>query len=118
MTADEIVFLKQKWKFKDIGRIFGNVMGNVGMKVLDFRKDGVLIIEDWKDMRAEFNYEIIQRTIDLFFPTNPKNVLRLRICELTSDKLIVAISGRNGHESGDKFSLELVEFQYGPTPGD
>src|SRR5687768_2487052 len=118
MTSDEEYFLKQKWVFQNIGRIFGNVMGNVGMKVLDFRKEGVLTIEDWKEQKRDFNYMLVDRTIDISFSANPKNVLRLRISELTSDKLIVTISGRKGDEKDDKFSEELVEFRYAPTLGD
>src|SRR5262245_55246945 len=115
MTQDEELFLKQKWVFQNIGRIFGNVMGNVGMKMLDFRRNGILTIEDWKGTKADFNYILVDRTIDLSLKTNPKNILRIRIAELTSDKLVIALSGRRGDEKDDKFRPELVEFQYVPS---
>ena len=107
--------MKQKWVFQNIGKLFGNVMGNVGMKVLDFKRDGVLTIEDWNGRKAEFNYILVDRTIDLCFPASHNNVLRLRISKLTSEKLTLTISGRRGDEKDSNFSKELVEFCYVPV---
>lgn len=115
MTRDQELFLKQKWVFQNIGKIFGNVMGNVGMKVLDFRRDGVLTLEDWHDKKGEFNYILVDGNIDISFPAISKNVLRLRISELTSEKLTIVISGKSGDGKDDKFSQELVELCYVPT---
>ena len=92
-------------------------MANVGLKVLDLRKidDGVIIVEDEKGEIAEFNYILVDRTLDLSFRVNPNNILRLRISELTADRLIVALSGRRGDEKDDKFSEELMELHYAPV---
>ena len=78
---------------------------------MDFRTDGLLIL---RDNMGRYRYSLVDRNVDISFPERPKNVLRLRIGELTADKLTIAISGKRGDELDDKFSKELVELTYRP----
>jgi len=60
----------------------------------------------------KFKYSLVDRGIEISLPINPKNVLRLRIRELTTDKLVLTISGKKGDEVDDKFNQEIVELTY------
>lgn len=89
-------------------------MGKIeGFGILDFRKEGVLTLTD---EITEFNYILVDRTLDIFLTATPKNVLRIRIGELTSDTMIITVSGRRGNEQDDKLSKDLVELYYAPVP--
>ena len=112
MTDEEKLLLRRKWKYQNKWRTFGNVIGKIeGFGILDFRKDGVLILTDGI---TEFNYTLVDRTLDIFLTATPKNILRIRIGELTSDKMIIAVSGKRGDEQDDRFSKEIVELYYAP----
>ena len=82
-----------------------------GFGVLDFRTDGVLILED---NITEVHYSLTDKILEIASAVNSKNVLRLRIGELSSDKLTIGISGKRGNETDGKFHSELVELTYRP----
>jgi hypothetical protein len=76
MTDQEKMLLKRKWEYTHEFRTFGNVIGKLeGFGVLDFTKEGVVILRD--DI-AEFNYTIEERNLEILSPISSKNVLRLR----------------------------------------
>ena len=112
MTNEEMVLLKRKWEYQKC-KTFGNLMANFdGMKILDFRRDGVLIT---KDGRNEYNYTLYDKNIEITSPLNSKNAIRLRICELKEDKLVKAVSGKRGVEKDDNFRAESIELEYAPA---
>jgi hypothetical protein len=112
MTDEEKKLLRRKWLYTNEYRTFGNVMGKMnGFGELDFRTDGLLIL---RDNVGQVSYSLTDRNIDISLPDNPKNVLRMRISELTSDRLVIFISGKRGDEVDDKFSKEIVELTYRP----
>jgi hypothetical protein len=112
MTDAEKQLLRRKWKYINEFKTFGNVMGKMeGFGELDLRTDGVLIL---RDNFGQFKYSLVDRGMEISLPVNPKNVLRLRIGELTTDKLVLTISGKRGDEVDDKFSKEFVELTYRP----
>jgi hypothetical protein len=115
MKQEEKHFLKQKWVFQKFQTYGNGGLMKIGLEVLDFRKDDVITVEDGKGGKAEFNYTLGDKTLDLYFPVHPKNILRLRIIEVTSDKLKIALSGRRGDEKDDKFGQEFIELHYSPT---
>ena len=112
MTDEEKSLLRRKWEYTNEFKTFGNVMGKMeGFGLLDLTTDGVLVL---RDNKAELKYALVDRCMEISFPANPKNVLRLRIAELTTDKLIITVSGRKGDEVDDKFSKEIIELTYRP----
>jgi hypothetical protein len=112
MTDGEKLLLRRKWKYADEFKTFGNVMGKMeGFGELDLRTDGLLIL---RDNLGQFEYSLVDRSLEISSSANSKNVLRLRIGELTTDKLIMTISGKRGDEVDDKFNKEIVELTYRP----
>ena len=113
MTDEEKLLLRRRWQFTNEFKMFGKggIFKLQGFDVLDLRKDGVLIL---KDNPAELQYLVNDRFLEISAPLNPKNVLRLRIGDLTSDKLTVGISGKKGDEADGKFRSEFVELIYRP----
>lgn len=109
MTDEETALLRRKWKYQNKWRTFGNVLGKMeGFETMDFSKEGLIILYNGKH---EFSYTISDKTIEISFPAAPDTTLRLRISELTSDKLVVAVSGKGKDKD---LSRELVELYYAP----
>ena len=113
MTDEEKLLLRRKWECTNEFKTIGNVMGKMeGFGILDLRTEGVLIL---RDNIAEVEYSLVDRSLEIPSPANPRNVLRLRIGELTTDKLTIVISGKRGDEVDEKFSKEIVELTYRPA---
>lgn len=79
-----------------------------GFGILDLTNESTLMLSDQK---TEFEYSIDDRTLEIHFPFDKEKILRLRICELATDKLIVAVSAKT---ADDKLNKELVELEYAP----
>lgn len=112
MTDQEIQYLKQRWVLQRV-QLLGNVhMAGIGFKVLDLRKEGVMVVEAASDRSVELNYLLNDKIIELSSPVNPANALRMEIIKLTSDKLVMALSGRKGVGMDQTSSEPVAELHY------
>jgi hypothetical protein len=113
MTEDEKSLLRRKWEYKNEFRTFGNVIGKMeGFGIIDLRTEGVLIL---RDNLGELTYSLVDRNLDIASPPNSKNIVRLRIGDLTADKLTLIVSAKKEEENDGNFSKEIVELTYRPV---
>lgn len=112
MTNEETALLRRKWEYQNKWRTFGNVMGKMeGFGTMDLSREGTVVLYEGK---VEYKCALVDRTLEVTFPTTPDRILRLRISELTADKLVVIVSLKTGDKE-DKSSQDLVELYYAPT---
>jgi hypothetical protein len=111
MTNEERILLRKKWKYQNKWKTFGNVMEKMeGFETMDLSREGLIALYDGKH---EFSCTIVDRTLEISFPATTNKTLRLRISELTTDRLAVVVSAKIGDRE-DKLTKELVELYYVP----
>lgn len=66
MTTEGTLLLRRKWEYHNKFRTLGNVMGKMeGMGILDFRKEGVLMLSEGN---TEFAYTLKDKSIEISLP--------------------------------------------------
>jgi hypothetical protein len=113
MTDEETTLLKRRWKYQNKWRTFGNVMGKMeGFETMDLSREGLIVLYNGEH---EFGCTIADRTLEISLRAAPGKTLRLRISELTTDKLALVVCAPTGDTEEDKMTVDLVELYFAPA---